>query len=569
MRSFINIIGISLLLVLGSCEQFIDLQPLDKIGVDAYWKKSSDLQNYMLQFYPLFSPNAEMVESSAGNADNMVQGNPSAILNGERTTRRGNWTGEWRNIRNVNIFFKYYERCEDNFESYKHYVGEAHFFRAWFYFDMLKTYGDLPWYSTVLDLDSESELTKPRDPRTLVADNILADLDKAIEYLSVRSVTGNSKINKEVALAFKSRVALFEGSWQKYHANSVFGTKGADPNKYFRQSVSAAEELMKGSYGLTLYSEGTPDKDYFTLFGLDNMSKVNEVLLYRAFNAADGARNSVQSTITYNTNQKGVTWDLVSSYLSKTGKPYNYSQLAQTTKGNDFLTKIAADCDPRLKSTIWIPGDLMAQVVNLYFQKPTVNEGALQLCPTGFQVKKTANPYSNSAGQSWEIPSETGYIIFRYGEVLLNYAEAKYELDKTVAYEQLNLLRARVGMPEFTVNKQSADAEKVNYGYTISNELYEIRRERRVELALEGHRKDDYRRWAAHALIKGQRPKGYPFKQSEFPTYNPPLDSKGLIDYYSTVMPTGYRFREGTDYLTSIPQDEISLNPNLEQNPGW
>jgi hypothetical protein len=152
---------------------------------------------------------------------------------------------------------------------------------------------------------------------------------------------------------------------------------------------------------------------------------------------------------------------------------------------------------------------------------------------------------------------------------LVNYAEAKYELDKTVAFEQLNQLRTRVGMPAFTVNKQSADPNKIDYGYSITDELYEIRRERRVELALEGHRKDDYRRWAAHALIKGQRPKGYPFKQSEFPTYQPPLDANGLIDYYATIMPAGYRFRENVDYLTSIPQDELALNPKLVQNPGW
>lgn len=569
MKNFINIIGVLLLLTLTSCEEFIDLQPRDRIGVDDYWKKSSDLEKYIMQFYPLFSPYDAMVENTAGNSDNMIQGSHSSILNGERTARRGNWRGEWTNIRNINIFFKYYERCEDNFDSYKHFVGEAHFFRAWFYYDMLKNYGDLPWYSEVLDLDSDEALNRPRDPRTLVADSILADLDKAISFLNLRSNTGNNRISKEAALAFKARVALFEGSWQKYHANTVFGTQGVDPNKYFTQSVSASEELIKGNYNLSLYSQGTPDNDYFTLFGLDNMSNVNEVLLYRAFNAADGARNSVQSTITYNTDQKGITWDLVSSYLSKSGQPYNFTQVAQTIKGNDFLTKIAADCDPRLKSTIWIPGDLMSQVVNLYFNKPTINEGALQLCPTGFQVKKTANPYSNSAGQSWEIPSETGFIILRYGEVLLNYSEAKYELDGSVSYDELNLLRARVGMPNFKVNPQSADPNKVDYGYSITDELYEIRRERRVELALEGHRKDDYRRWAAHALFKNKRPKGYPFKQSEFPTFQPVLDENGLIDHYSAVLQAGYKFRENVDYLLSIPQDEISLNPNLVQNPGW
>ena len=106
---------------------------------------------------------------------------------------------------------------------------------------------------------------------------------------------------------------------------------------------------------------------------------------------------------------------------------------------------------------------------------------------------------------------ETAYIYFRYGEVLLNYAEAKCELDNSVAYTQLNLLRARAGMPDFTVNPQSSDLNPADYGYSISDELYEIRRERRVELAFEGLRNEDYRRWAAHSLFKGKRPKGYPF----------------------------------------------------------
>src|SRR5690606_10667658 len=166
----------------------------------------------------------------------------------------------------------------------------------------------------------------------------------------------------------------------------------------------------------------------------------------------------------------------------------------------------------------------------LYFTKPTIDGGSLQLCPTGFQVKKTANPLSDAAGQSWEIPSETGMIILRHGEVLLNYAEAKYELEGVVAYEQLNLLRERAGMPEFTVNPRSNLFEREDYGYNISDELYEIRRERRVELALEGQRKDDYRRWAAHELFAGERPKGYPFKPEEFPGFSPLLDENGLID---------------------------------------
>mgnify|MGYP000394004063 FL=1 len=418
-------------------------------------------------------------------------------------------------------------------------------------------------------MDDTEELMRPRDSRLLIADSILADLDNAITHLELRKDVGNNRINKEAALAFKTRVALFEGSWQKYHANTDFGTTGADPTKYFKICVEAAQELMKGDYKVGIYSTGNPDEDYYKLFGFDNMSDINEVLLYRAFNAAEGAGNSTQGFITYNSDSKGITWELVSSYLDKDGKPYDYLNTAATHKGNAFLTKIAEDCDIRLKSTVWIPGDLMSVGENTYFNGPTIEGGALQLCPTGFQVKKTANPSSPAAGKSWETQAETGLILLRYGEVLLNYAEAKCELDNSVAYEALNLLRQRVGMPDFTVNAQSLDKNKVDYGYSITDELYEIRRERRVEMALEGQRDEDYMRWAASALFKNKRPKGYPVDLAQNPNFSSKVDENGLIDYYKGVMPDGYQFRDKQDYLYSIPQDELTLNPNLKQNPGW
>lgn len=553
-----------------SCEDFIDLKPLDQITEENYWKSSSDLKNYMYQFYPRAFPNSAMIVNLATHSDEMIHGgSPSVILNGERTIRTGRWTDEWRQIRDINIFFKNYEKCEDDFSSYKHYVGEAHFFRAWFYFELLKMYGDIPWYDEVLELDNDEELMQPRDPRSEIVDNILTDLDKAALFLDYRKDVGNCVINKEVALAFQTRVALFEGSWQKYHSGTQFSTPGIDPDKYFLKCVEAAEELIGGNYLVGIYETGKPDSDYYTMFGLENMGDINEVLLYKSFNLAEGFGNTVEGYLSYNAEQKGATWDLISSYLGKNGKPFDYLDLSETSKGNDFLIQIAQNCDPRLKSTIYIPGDYRSVERNLIFDKPTIDAGVLQLCPTGFQIKKTTNPYSSGAAQSWEAGSQTGLIIFRFGEVLLNYAEAKYELDNSIVYEQLNLLRARVAMPNFTVNKQTEDPNLIDYGYPIPDELYEIRRERRVELALEGMRDEDLNRWAAHSLFKNKRPKGYPLNIAEFPDYNGNVDDNGLIDHYRQQLPNGYQFKENRDYLYSIPQDELTLNPNLTQNPGW
>ena len=569
MKRYFQYIFVSVAALSFSCERFIDLKPLDQISVDDYWKTPADLQNYIKQFYANFSPQTQMVAETALNSDDMVNGSPSAVLNGQRTVRTGSWQSDWAAIRHINIFFDNYRKCKAEFGEIRHTVGEAHFFRAWYYFGLLREYGDIPWYSSEIGLDDESELMRPRDPRTLVADSILAELDKAIEYLDLRSRAGNNRISKEAALAFKTRVALFEGTWQKYHANSPFGTSGADPRRYFQACVSAAEELINGNYKRGIYSTGKPEEDYYQLFGFDNMNDIDEVLLYRSFNRSEGAGNAVQGYITYDMNQKGVTWELVSSYLGRDGKPYDYLGISKVKKGNEFLLSIANECDPRLKSTVWIPGDLMSAELGKYFDRPTIDAGALQLNPTGFSVKKTANPNSPAAGRPWSVQAETGFIILRYGEVLLNYAEAGYELDRTVAFSALNQLRKRAGMPDFEVRPQQSDKNFTDYGYEIPDALYEIRRERRVELALEGHRDEDYRRWAAHALFKGKRPKGYPVSREEFPGYNHPVDVNGLIDYYAGEMPSGYQFRPERDYLVSIPIDELTLNPNLKQNPGW
>lgn len=559
-----------LIFVLLSCEELIDLKPLDQITEDNYWKTSSDLKNYIIQFYPAFFPHSRMIDDLAIHSDEMIHdGSPSIILNGQRTTRTGRWTSEWTQIRNINIFFENYQKCEDEFSAYQHYLGEAFFFRAWFYFELLKMYGDIPWYDEVIDVDDEEKLMMSRESRTKIIDNILLDLDQAALYLSNRKDVGNCEVNKEVALAFQTRVALFEGTWQKYHAGSKFATPGSDPNKYFLKCVEAATKLFEGDYYVGIYETGNPDIDYFKMFGLINMGEINEILLYKSFNLAEGFGNTVEGHLSFNPNQKGATWDLISSYLDKDGKPFNYLNLSKSFKGGDFLAQIAERCDPRLKSTIYKPGDYKSVALDLIFDKPNIDSGIYQSCPTGFQIKKTTDPYSSGAGQSWEAGSETGLIIFRYGEVLLNYAEAKCEIDNSVAYEQLNLLRARAGMPNFTVNKQEDDPNLIDYGYPVSDELYEIRRERRVELALEGMRDEDLNRWAAHSLFKGKRPKGYPLDKSEFPNYSGNVDENGLIDFYKNQLPNGYQFIEGRDYLTSIPQEEFTLNPNLIQNPGW
>jgi hypothetical protein len=560
------LIFVSILPFLLSCEEFLEQPPLDKIGQVSYWKTAIDLENYIIKYYAKFPTSAGDVFTIPYYyetfSDNLTRGQtPQPILDGNVQPNTGTWTSQWNDIRGINIFFDNYRKCEDPFVDYKHTLGEAYFFKAWFYFQLVEKYGDVPWYSTTISPNNEELLFKPRDPRTLVVDSILMHLDKAFELLDshAESAHGNNGLTKEAALAFKTRVALYEGTWQKYHNGTPFATPGANPKKYFSECVKAAEELMNGNYRVGIYNTGDPESDFHNLFILGNHSATKEVLFYRAYSLSAGITTQVNRYATIEPQNYGVTWELVSSYLGKDGLPYDYLGLASIAKGNDFLTTIGNDIDPRLQAIIWIPGQVVFESPEYIFEKPMLEQS-----PTGFQPRMYARSDIIA-----NVPDDSGFIIFRYGEVLLNYAEAKYELDGTVAYQQLNMLRSRAGMPEFTVNTQSSDPGLVDYGYTISDELYEIRRERRVETALQTLRKQDWMRWAAHSLFKGKRFKGYPFKESEFPNYPAVLDENGLLDFQKSQLPNGLGFRPGQDYLESIPQTEIILNPNLTQNPGW
>lgn len=587
-RNIILQVGLLIVILLVSCKKdYLDREPLTKISNDAYWKTASDLEKYTLQFYTSF-PAFGSVGSYHGligwdgtrGSDAQIVSVPSTTWNGSRSvvtaaTQTGNWT--WANIRSVNVFFANYRKCNDAFSTYKHYLGEAHFFKAWFYFDKVMAYGDVPWFSGPLDATSE-ELYKPRDPRTLVVDSILWNLDKAIEYLNpIKSNTGgNNRLSKEAALLFKSRVALFEGSWQKYHKGTDFGTVGADPNKYFRASVAAAEELMKSTYTTGIYSNGAPNDDYCRLFSLVDQSNNKEVLLWKRYDIGLQMGHSFQIYVSDRTAGNMLTLQQVQNYLAKTGAPYDYINVGKVTKGSKFLTKLGQEVDPRFSQTIWTPGAIMWD--NSFgkgtFTKPFLTQSGETLNNTGFQIRKGNDPKDPQAGSgvSWNTNSTTGAIVFRYAEALLNYAEAKAELGEAVDYgKSINTLRQRVGMPNFAIQSDPNRVSYADYGYPLSDELQEIRRERAVELGAEGFRYTDLMRWRAHNLLLSKRPKGYPLDATEWvgQTVSYKTDANGFLDPYQTQLPNGYQFKPGRDYLECIPTNEITLNPKLKPNPGW
>lgn len=557
-------------LLFGSCDSFLDKSPLDKIGSESYFKSAKELELYVNQFY-------EKLPSYGGydagpywedkRSDNLVHEEYDVRLGGYNVVsgnaKDAKW--EWDQIRAVNYMLVNSGQSESSSRDNSQYIGEAYFFRAYFYFKLLADFGDLPWVNEPYDAESD-QLYNPRLSRTIIVDSMLIDLDKAIEYMDVKANIPEGRIAKESALLFKSRVALFEASWEKYHQGTVFGVKDAAFDTYYKIAAEAAKRLMDMS-SFSLFTTGNPRTSYFELFNRKDYSKNPEVLLSRSYGLSLGLTHRSQGYLLYRGSQLGLSKDLVEDYLCMDGKP---TALHPDYKDKSLL-EIVKNRDPRLAQTMWIPGDIRVGKGSevIYFEKPFIDMTGVYKCSTGFQLKKGADPYVDDYDNS-----ETGLIIFRYAEALLNYAEAKAELGEFTqedANKSINLLRGRVGMADLNIH---AIANDPNWKFPgLSPLLNEIRRERRVELACEGSRLLDLLRWRAHSSFVDKRPRGFYFNQSDFPEMEPGkdilLDDKGYVDPYKMSLSGGFQFNPERDYLLPLPTSELVLNKKLTQNPGW
>lgn len=569
---------------LFSCKKdFLDRSPETVISDAQYWKTSNDLKLYSNSFYSVFPAYTGFGSIGLAGADadqgsdNMITMSYNTTMNGEAVVPSvgGGW--DWGTLRNINYLLANYSKVKEPWNNVKPYVGEALFFRAYFYFGMLKQFGALPWVSKPL-VPSSPEVFSKRLARNIIADSILADLDSAISYLSVKGVAQPSRVYKEYAQAFQSRVALYEGTWEKYQAGTPFGVAGSTGTKYLQKAADAAGVIMAS--GVFSIDNTAKENGYWTLFNQTDFTSSKEVMFWRQYNATTGPSHNWHR-YTGSGAGRGLTKNLVDDYLCADGKPIALSPLY---KGDDSLTTVVSGRDPRLAQTMYVndgahivTSNRSGGAPNALFLLPTFSAANESKPATGYQVYKGHNPDYNQQDASEK--GTTALILFRYAEVLLNYAEAKAELGTLTQGDvdlSINKLRARVKMPDLNIGAIATDPNWIFPA--LSPVINEVRRERRIELSCEGFRRDDIFRWgAAGKLLVGWKPKGA--KLSQWTTVVPanllagyPVDSKGYIELYQKVaaMSVGYKFNVNRDYLQPLPLSELQVpNGTMEQNPGW
>lgn len=587
--------AMTLCMGLSSCDSLLDLQPQSQISQTDYFKTETDLQLFSNSFYNSLLDKSPFDMQS----DVYVQQNLSVEMlggtNRDVPASGGGWS--WTDLRKMNTLLAYADQCPDKDVVLK-YKAVTRFFRAFFYFEKVKRFGDVPWYDTELASTDET-LYKARDSRELIMTHMIEDVDFAIENLPSKDEEKSSpfRVNKYAALALKSQFCLYEGTYRKYHNVTL---AGHDYNYYLQQSADASEKLMASSK-YKLYSTGKPNEDYVNLFAKEDADPDEYILAIKFDYGMSILHNAAGHTLVPTQGKPGLTRKMVNTYLMKDGTAFTNQSGWQEMQ---FIDE-TKNRDPRLAQSIRTPGYMRLQTTKVLVPD-------LSLSVTGYQpIKFVQEPTASGGNVDRNDRSTNDLPVYRYAEILLNYAEAKAELgtlSQTDLDKSINLLRKRVGMPNLDMNAANSAPDRYlsasETGYSNvsgSNKgvILEIRRERTIELMQEGFRFDDLVRWKAGSCIDQSivgmyfpGAGGYDLSgdgKADVILYaegeaKPTADAgvlvykigkdvilsdgnKGYLYYHKNINRTP--FSEERDYLYPIPTDERSLNHNLTQNPGW
>ena len=561
---------------LSSCEDALDRFPKDRLSPDEFFHTEEECQLFTNDFYTIF-PSAGTIYGET--ADIIAKTTLTSEVLGNRTVPAKADSWKWEKLRDINFFLQYSSNCKDEHIRLR-YEGVARFFRAYFYFEKVKYYGDVPWVDRPIASDDQ-ELYKGRDSREMVMQKVLADLDFAIANLPVEKSVYS--VTRWTALALKSRACLFEGTFRKYH-----GIEGYE--SYLSACESASKRFINES-GYSVYMSGTTP--YLNLFS-SLKALDTEIVLARAYNTAIGLKHDVNGYLTSITmGRPGLLKNIANMYLMKDGTPFTSQPGWETMQ----LPDESKNRDGRFAQTVRTPG--YKRIDDTALSAP--NMGATM---TGYQLVK----YLQSAKYDSYNASTSDMPLFRAAEVMLNYAEAKAELG-TLTQDDIDLsikpLRDRAGVANLSLDDANAAPDPYlassATGYanvTGANKgvILEIRRERTVELLMENLRYWDIMRWK-----EGKRFEK-PFMGIYFPgtgTYD--LNADGVDDICiwsgskpSTSAPVVYElgkeiflseggsgyvivhtdytrtWNEARDYLYPVPTDDRVLTQGaITQNPGW
>ena len=582
------------ILPFSSCSDFLDREPITKPEAGNFLTGAIQVENYINGLYmtlPSFSKFGLGVRSEEKNSDNIIAEKYDARLHGQNNQFSGasDWQTGYQNLRKVNYFFHNYKvpEAQEN-EDVLSLKGEAYFLRAYWHFDLLKKFGSIPVMDAFWDENATiAGLQIPAKTRNEVARFILSDLVEAKNLLHSRGKYSGIRINKEAAMVLAMNVALYEGTWEKYHSSDDFASSTNESNYFLGEVINWGNELF--GCGIDLYKTGQNPGDAFAaLFNSKDLSGMGEVLLWRKYSSDEGVFHDVNGNlkagVVDSEGAAGITQSLVDNYLNADGTfidPTNekFKDFKETFEGRD----------PRLIQTVMNEGGKFASATTatpMHLEEYT-DEKKNTISPpklAGDGNTRSLTGYHIRLGIDTTFVSgngETALPIIRYAEGLLAYAEAAAELEMwsdDIANKTLKALRERAGVKYLAPAK---DANFTDFGYVLTPVLQEIRRERRSELALQGFRLDDLMRWKADKLIVGKRGKGaYVGDESIlFKSYSPDnqkrirerltLDDNKWADPMAGTLPSGYQFHADRDYLLPIPPSELELNKKLKQNPKW
>ncbi|TKG95871.1 RagB/SusD family nutrient uptake outer membrane protein [Puteibacter caeruleilacunae] len=550
-----NIYLIVILLIGVSCSKDLDLAPKDKLSSAEYWKTAEHFETGANAFYRDLPTIGDIAVDQ--NSDIIKHANGNNISQGLNTipASSSTWNNGYKRIRQRNILIERGSE-EDVKDIAQRYVAEARWFRVYEYFELFKKFGDLPIITKPLDTNSE-ELYAPRNPRSEVVEFMLSELNDIIPVLPKQKDLPQKewgRITWNAAQALKSRIALFEGTWAKYH------NTGASYNAYLDEAIAASSALISSGEHELFYSSDK-DRSYYNFF-MEEGNDSKEQIVARRYNLELEVTHSYGGDAL---NGYGLMYNssFINMFLCTDGLPIEKSPRYVFEGGMRDEWK---NRDPRMKTIVVMPDSAYTIFRNIeggpYLPWISQTQGGYMNAKWNTGTKEAIN-----LGKNVNFAHE-----IRYAEVLLNHIEALYERNGSVSNDELDLtinaIRDRAGFADEAMFSNEFAAAN---GLDVLNM---IRRDRTVELVFEGFRYDDIRRWKIAEDVMGKEQLGVPFKGTEWiTTYQERLGGDWDLvcneDGRIITQSADERFWEQKNYLLPIGFNEIELNPALDQTVDW